>query len=198
LLIIGALGLLLVPGAAMAQQNVPATAQRAQNAVEDNVKRFGVGVQGGIGLDPEIIDFGAHATFGPLFRRPLQFRPGIEFGLGEVTTLFAINLDLLYTLPGTDRDSQFLPYIGAGPNFTLSHRGFATEETDKVDTDGTTTTTNTTTTTTTPGRFDFSDTDFSGGMNFVVGMRKRSGAFFEMKATAWGVSNVRLLAGFNF
>jgi len=29
-------------------------------------------------------------------------------------------------------------------------------------------------------------------------MRKQSGVFFEMKATAWGVSNIRLLAGFGF
>jgi len=43
-----------------------------------------------------------------------------------------------------------------------------------------------------------SATPTCGGMNFIVGTRKRSGAFFEMKATAWGVSNVRLLAGFNF
>ena len=35
-------------------------------------------------------------------------------------------------------------------------------------------------------------------MNFIVGMRKQNGMFFEMKATAWGVSNIRLLAGFNF
>jgi len=35
-------------------------------------------------------------------------------------------------------------------------------------------------------------------MNFIVGMRKTRGAFFEMRATAWGVSNIRLLAGFNF
>ena len=47
-----------------------------------------------------------------------------------------------------------------------------------------------------PNRFDFSDTDFNGGMNFIVGMRKRSGVFFEMRATAWGVSNIRLLADF--
>jgi hypothetical protein len=47
-------------------------------------------------------------------------------------------------------------------------------------------------------RFDFSDTDFNGGMNFIVGMRKQNGTFFEMKATAWGVTNIRLLVGFNF
>ena len=44
----------------------------------------------------------------------------------------------------------------------------------------------------------FSDTDFNGGVNFIVGMRRQNGAFFEMRATAWGVSNIRLLAGFNF
>jgi hypothetical protein len=190
---------LLTPCAALAQQNVPPAAQNAQNTAAETARKFGAGVQGGIGLDPEIIDFGAHATFGPIFTPSLQFRPGIEFGIGEVTTLFGINLDLLYTMPGFDRDTTWRPYVGAGPNFTLSHRGFETDETDKVDTPGTTTTTTTTATTTDqPGRFDFSDTDFSGGMNFIVGMRKRSGAFFEMKATAWGVANVRLLAGFNF
>lgn len=182
------------------QSNVPAGARQAEAAVERNVRRFGIGVEGGVGLDPELIMFGAHARFTPIFTRSVMFRPGVDFGFGELTTLFGINLDVLYTMPGFDQDTTWRPYVGAGPNFTLSHRGFETEETDKVDTGGSTTTTTTTTGTTTeqPGRFDFSDTDFSGGMNFIVGMRRRSGAFFEMKATAWGVANVRLLAGFNF
>jgi hypothetical protein len=34
-------------------------------------------------------------------------------------------------------------------------------------------------------------------MNFIVGMRQNR-MFFEMKATAWGVSNIRLVAGYNF
>ena len=191
LFVISALTLLLTPCSTFAQQNVPAAAQRAQNTAESTARRFGAGVQGGIGLDPEIIDLGAHATFGPVFTPRLQFRPGIEFGLGEITTVFGVNLDLLYTVPGASTDAAWFPYVGAGPNFSLSHRGFATDDTDHVDTD-------TDTTVDTPGRFDFSDTDFNGGMNFVVGMRRPNGMFFEMKATAWGVSNVRLLAGFNF
>ena len=190
LLIISVLTL-LVPCSAFAQQNVPAAVQSTEKSAERAAKRFGMGLQGGIGLDPEIIDLGVHATFGPLFKPTLQFRPGLEFGLGEVTTLFAVNLDFLYSIPEGSRDSGWIPYVGAGPNFSLSHRGFTTEETDHVDT-GSGTTTDTT------GRFDFSDTDFDGGMNFIVGMRKRSGVFFEMKATAWGVANVRLLGGFNF
>jgi hypothetical protein len=130
-----ALALLLPARTAIAQQNVPPAAQRAQAEVESASRRFGAGVQGGIGLDPEIINFGAHATFGPL-RPNLQFRPGVEFGLGELTTMFGINLDVLYTIPGFTSDTRWLPYVGAGPNFSLSHRGFDTEEGDHVDIDG--------------------------------------------------------------
>lgn len=181
----------IVPDLATAQQNVPAAAQQSATDAERAARRFGAGVQGGVGLDPEIIDFGAHATFGPIFRPTLQFRPGVEVGLGEVTTMLGFNLDVVYTVPGFTSDTPWLPYVGAGPSFGLSHRGFETEDVENVDTDD-------------PiddedrSRFDFSDTDFNGGMNFIVGMRRQTGMFFEMKATAWGVANVRLLAGFNF
>ena len=189
-LVAAIVALSIYPHPSAAQQNVPPAGQRAEADVESAVKRFGVGVQGGIGLDPEIIDFGAHATFGPIFRPNLQLRPGVEVGLGEITTLFGINVDVLYTVPGFTSDTRWLPYVGAGPNFSLSHRGFETEEGDKVDVNGTDANDR--------SRFDFGDTDFNGGMNFIVGMRRQTGMFFEMKATAWGVSNVRLLAGFNF
>ena len=179
--------LLTIPCLAIAQQNVPPAVQRAADDVESAARRFGVGVQGGIALDPELIDFGGHATFGPFFNPALQLRPGIEFGLGELTTMFGINVDVLYTIPGFTSDTRWLPYVGGGPNFSLNHRGFDVEDDDDVPTVGEE-----------RGRFDFSDTDFNGGMNFIVGMRKQSGMFFEMKATAWGVANVRLLAGFNF
>jgi hypothetical protein len=82
--------------------------------------------------------------------------------------------------------------VGAGPAFGLSHRGFETEDGDNVSVDGDDLDEDDD-----RNRFDFSDTDFNGGMNFIVGMRKRN-VFFEMKATAWGVSNIRLLAGVNF
>jgi len=184
------IALLIYPHVVAAQQNVPAPAQRAAAQAESTARRFGAGVQGGIGLDPELIDFGAHATFGPIVRPNVQLRPGIEIGLGEITTLLGINVDVLYTVPGFTSDTRWIPYVGAGPNFSLSHRGFETEEGDHVDINGTANDD--------VSRFDFSDTDFEGGMNFIVGMRRQSGMFFEMKATAWGVSNVRLLAGFNF
>jgi hypothetical protein len=174
---------------ALASTAAPAFAQQnADDRVRRDARRLGIGVVGGVGLDPEIIDVGAHATFGPVFKPNLLFRPGFEIGAGEVTTTLGINLDFVYSVRGEREAGDWLPYVGAGPTFGLSHRGFSTDETDHVDTGSNDT----------PNRFDFSDTDFNGGVNFIVGMRKTRGAFFEMRATAWGVSNIRLLAGFNF
>ena len=170
---------------------VSAAAQPAQDDLRGDARRFGVGVLGGVGIDPELIDLGAHATVRSVFKPNLDFRPGLEIGVGEITTFLGINLDFLYSFPGTNSDTGWYPYAGAGPTFGLSHKGFdveddipgAVDDDDDVDE---------------PNRFDFSDTDFNGGMNFIVGMRKRNGVFFEMRATAWGVSNIRLVAGFNF
>jgi hypothetical protein len=164
---------------ATVQQNVPAKAQEAEDTVESAVKRFGIGVEGGVGLDPELIDFGAHATFGPVFNPNVRFRPGIEFGVGELTTTFGINLDVLYTLPGATRQTRWMTYAGVGPNFALSHQGLS-----GTDQQG--------------NRFNFGDTSFDAGLNFIAGARNRNRLFFEMRATAYGVSNVRLLAGVNF
>ena len=182
-----------------AQENLPPAAQRAEADVERNVRRFRLGVQGGVGLDPEILDVGVHANFGPIFNPNVSVRPVLEIGIGEITTLLGINIDVLYTFPGYTRDTQWIPYVGAGPNFGMSHRGFETEDGDNVDIDLPDDIDDPTDDEDEePSRFDFSDTDFNGGVNFIVGMRKQSGVFFEMKATAWGVSNIRLLAGFGF
>ena len=200
LLAIGAL-VILAPCVALAQQdrgvaaqqNVPQQVQQAEGSVARQVKKWAIGVQGGVGLDPEIIDIGVHASIGPIFSPNLKFRPVFELGAGEVTTILGLNLDFIYTFPGYNRETIWIPYIGGGPNIGLSHQSFATEDSDNVDAE-----INGEDVDETGGRFDFSDTDFNGGMNFIVGMRKQNGVFFEMKATAWGVSNIRLLAGFNF
>ena len=180
---VGAIAVLfLCPTMAAGQQqpNVPPAIQAAGQDVEDAVRRFGIGINGGVGVDPELIMFGAHGTFGPIFTRSVSFRPGIEFGLGEVTTLFGINLEVLYTFPGATRTTRWVPYLGAGPSFALSHQDFEVDDLEDEN------------------RFDFSDTDFETGFNFVVGARAQNGLFVEMKATAGGVANIRLLAGFNF
>ena len=139
--------------------------------MEDAARRFRLGVRAGVGLDPELINFGAHGMLGPIFSPNVTFRPGIEFGVGEITTMFGVNLDVLYTLPGANAQTRWLPYFGGGPNFGMSHRGFETDDEDNVDGDDDT-----------RNRFDFSDTDFNGGFNFIVGARNRGGTFFELKS----------------
>jgi hypothetical protein len=178
-----------------AQQNPPPPAAAQQATVENAVKRYRIGVQGGIGIDPEIIDVGVHASFSPIFSPRVAFRPVFEIGVGEVTTLLGFNFDLLYTFDEEDATAppSWRPYIGAGPQLGLVHQGFSTEDSGNVDVevDGEEVDE-------TGGRFDFSNTDFNGGLNFIVGMKRRNGTFFEMKTTAWGASNIRLLVGFNF
>ena len=197
---LSALTLLMMPGISSAQQppanagtplvaaaapaaqqsNVPPEVKQAESAVERTVKRFRIGVLGGVALDPELIEFGAHAAFGPFFNENIEFRPGFDFGVGEVTTQFGVNLDVLYILPGVTTSTRWAPYVGVGANLGMSHEGFEGEDEESGN------------------RFDFSDNDFEGGMNFIVGMRSQRGVFFEMRATAYGVSAIRLLGGFNF
>jgi hypothetical protein len=187
--------LLGLPGTVVAQPRQEPPAQQAANDAERTARRFRAGVEGGVGLDPQILNVGAHATFGPILRPDLQFRPGVDIGGGEITTVFGINLEMLYNVPGISRDARWMPYVGAGPTFGLSHRGF---ETDDIEHTGENAVRTTSANDADRNRFDFSDTDFNAGMNFVVGMRRQSGMFFEMKATAWGVSNVKLLIGSTF
>jgi hypothetical protein len=173
--------LAFAPADAAAQQNVPPAVQQAERNIESAVRRFGIGIQGGVALDPELLDVGVHAAFGPIFTPAVAFRPGVELALGEVTTMLGINLDVLYVLPGTTADSRWRPYVGAGPNFSYSRVDF---EPDDVDDDD--------------NRFDFSDSDGNAGFNFIAGARNANGLFIELKATAYGVSTIRLLAGFDF
>ena len=170
--------------ASVQQTNVPADVRQAEDTAERIARRFRLGVEAGVGLDPELLMFGAHGAFGPLFHPNVEIRPGIEVGLGEVTTLFGVNVDVLYLLPGVARGSRWMPYVGAGPNFALSHRAFDSDENDDVDDPG--------------SRFDFSDTDFVSGFNFFAGARTANGMFLEFKSTAYGVSNIRFLVGYNF
>jgi hypothetical protein len=169
---------------------VPTSVQRLTGQLERQARRFRAGVSGGAALDPELISIDAFATLTP-FRRPsLAVRPGVELAFGEVTTLVGLHFDVLYSVPGVRPSVRWAPYIGAGPNFSFSHRGIDEDQflgdnvTDDGDDDN--------------GRFDFSQYDWNNGFNFIVGARTPRGTFFELKATAYGVANIRMLAGFEF
>ena len=165
-----------------AEPAVPQRVQQLTTQIERQARRYRAGVQGGIALDPELITLDGFATFGPFFSRNLNVRPNVEFAFGELTTLIGIHFDALYTLPGVTRSIRWAPYVGAGPSFTFSHRGF--EETDVIGDD--------------VSRFNFDDYAWHNGVNFIVGARNPNGVFFEMKSTAWGAANVRMLGGFEF
>jgi len=170
---------------------VPDQVRRLETQIERQARRFRTGLQAGAAFDPTLVSLDAFATLGPFFSRNLQFRPNVEFAFGEVTTLFGIDLNAVYTLPGVPRSIRWAPYIGAGPSFSFSHQGFETQSDGQIDTAaGTVEIDN--------GRFDFSNFDWNNGFNFIVGFKNPSGTFFEMKSTAWGGANIRLLAGFEF
>jgi hypothetical protein len=171
---------------------VPDQVRRLEAQIERQARRFRAGFQAGAALDPELISLDAFATLGPFFKSNINFRPNVEFAFGEVTTLFGMHFDAIYTLPGVTRSIKWAPYVGGGPSFSFSHRGFETTDTDtEVDTaTGTVQIEN--------GRFDLSSYEWHNGFNFIVGAKNPNGTFFEMKSTAWGAANIRLMAGFEF
>ena len=170
-------------------QTAPPDVQRLQAQIEREARRFRIGLNAGVALDPELISINGFTTFTPFIQqRGLTVRPGVELAFGEVTTLLGLNIEGLYMLPGLGRSIRWAPYVGAGPNFTFSHRSVNEEDfigdidAPPVDDD----------------RFDFSQWDWNNGFNFIVGARNPGGTFFEMKGTAWGVASIRVLGGFEF
>lgn len=158
---------------------VPDDIRRLERQVARQARRFRAGVRAGAGLDPEILTAGVHATMGPFFSDDVWFRPNAEFGFGEVTKMFAINLEGIYRLPVTSRQSQWMVYAGAGPGVNFISRNYEKAQSGERD-------------------IDFSDFDFEAGLNFLVGVERRSGMFLEFKASAYSSPNVRFLVGYNF
>jgi hypothetical protein len=77
-----------------------------------------VGVRAGVSADPDQFYFGGHAETAALFDR-LHFRPNVEIGIGDATTLIAFNFEFAYHFP-TARN--WFVYAGAGPGLNLVRR----------------------------------------------------------------------------
>jgi hypothetical protein len=164
---------------AASQDAIPPEIRRLERDIERAARRYRIGVRAGVGLDPELVLLGAHATLGPIFTRRLLFRPNAEFAYGELTTLFAVNLEAIYRLTPTVPRNRWSAYAGGGPTLGFSHRGFTAEGDD--------------------GRsFDFGDFGFNGGLNLVGGVEKGTGTFIELKASIYTDPHVRLLFGVTF
>lgn len=163
----------------VASEPIPPSVRQLERDIQRQVRRYGAGVRAGVGLDPEVILVGVHARLGPFFTRRLSFRPNAEFGFGEVTKMFSINLEGVYSLPFAPRTGKWTPYVGVGPSLIFMHRNF--EEAAAGD-----------------NGIDFGDFDFQAGLSILGGMEFRSGVFFEMKTTIYASPTLRLIAGYTF
>jgi len=159
--------------------NVPPQLRQAERDISRTARRLRAGIRGGVGLDPELVSVGAHITVGPVFNRKLFFRPNAEFAYGELTSLFAVNLEGIYRLTDTMPRGSWSPYVGGGPMLGFSHQGFTTPAG-------------------TERSFDFGNFDFNGGIGPLALVERPNGTFIELKSTIYGDPHVRLLFGFTF
>lgn len=67
------------------------------------------GLRGGINMNPDQFNFGAHVDAGSLASR-VRFQPSFELGLGNGVTLAAANFDAHYLFTAR----SFRPYAGGG------------------------------------------------------------------------------------
>ena len=157
---------------------IPASARNLQNEIERAARKFRVGFETGVGLDPEVVILGLHSRFGPVFSRDITLRPSVEFGFGEVTKLFTLNLDAAYRLPLTPRYDKWSVFAGGGPSFGFTHQNFDRAE----------------------AGVDFGDLSYAGGLNLFFGVESRKGFLVETKTTLWARPNpiFRVLFGWTF
>jgi hypothetical protein len=154
---------------------VPSHLSVAQRAIEREARKFHLGVQGGLGMDPEVIDVGLLAAFGPFFTKNFQFRPNVDFAWGEITKVFAINGDFIYNMRDNLGTRRWF-YFGAGPQFNFAERSASGQG------------------------VSFSDFHYSNALNVIVGMRLRNGVFTEIKTSVYAAPSpiFRFLVGYTF
>lgn len=168
------------PAPSALDEQVPQSVREMESTLKKQAARFRMGARTGVALDPELVMLGMQAQFGPFFDENMWARPNLEFGFGEVTTLVALNLDLMYRLPVTPQTGRWGMFVGAGPGFNFSKLSF-TGEGDEEEED-----------------FSFSDLEFDGGLNLIIGLQSRGGVFVELRTTAYSVPHVRFVVGINF
>jgi hypothetical protein len=159
---------------------IPADLRRVENDIEREARRYQLAVRGGVALDPELVLIGVQGQLGPFFRSDVFFRPSVEFGLGEVTAMFAFNGDMVYRLPFSSARDRWSTYLGAGIGLNLLHQSFDEEE------DG--------------RRIDFGDFHSDTALNILAGVRRRGGMFLELKTSIYAGPSptLRMVVGYTF
>jgi len=159
---------------------VPADIRSMESDIQKQVRRFGVGIRGGVALDQELVMIGGQARFGPFFNSNFSFRPSLEAGFGEASTLVAINLEGIYRLPLTMRQSKWSTYFGGGIGLNFNKLGLpnglvASGEDVEID-----------------------NFQYDTVLTILVGVQFRSGMFTEIRAGAYGQPTIRIMLGYNF
>jgi len=165
-------------------QPVPPEIRRIERDIQRDARRYRLGVRAGVSLDPELIVLGVQAQLGPFFGPNVYFRPNVEFGIGEVTALFALNPEIIYQLPATSRRGNWTPYAGIGPGFSFLHQNFERN----------------TSSNSVGNRVDFGEFHSSTALNILGGLRSRSGVFVELKTSVYAspAPVLRIMVGYNF
>lgn len=156
---------------------IPPAVRRMESRIERQAKRYRAGVRAGMGLDPELVTIGVQAQIGPVFNSNVFVRPVIDFGIGEITTMVSVNLDLLYRLPVSTRRGRYSTYFGIGPAFNFLGRGINTPDDREIN---------------------FDNFDYGTGMNILGGVEFRNGTFFELRSTVYTEPHLRLVVGYSF
>jgi len=160
---------------------VPAEIGRVERDIERSARHYQIGINAGVGLDPELILIGATGQFGPIFSPDLYFRPGVEFGWGEVTTMVSLNPNIVYRLPITARTGQWTLYVGGGPGFNFTHKSFQQ-------------------TTGSGSSVSFHALHDDATLNILGGIQRRSGMFTEIQTSVYAQTApvLSLIIGYRF
>lgn len=75
----------------------------------------GLGVRGGVSIDPDQFYFGGHFETSELVEG-LYFRPNVELGLGDDLITTALNMELIYKFPSR---TDWRLYAGGGPGINF-------------------------------------------------------------------------------
>ena len=123
---------------------------------------------------------GGEVAIGPIFHSGVYFRPGVELGVGEVTTMIGFNGEFIYRLPFNSATDRWTTYLGGGMGVNLLDQSFENEE------DG--------------NRFNFDDFKSDTAANFLAGIKGRSGVFLELRTSVWSRPSptLRLMVGYTF
>ena len=160
---------------------IPPEVGRVERDIERSARHYQIGLSAGVGLDPELILIGATGQFGPIFLPDLYFRPGVEFGWGEVTTMVSLNPEVVYRLPLTARTGAWTLYVGGGPGFNFTHESFKQ-------------------TTGSGSSVSFHALHDDATLNILGGIQRRGGMFTEIKTSVYAQTApvLSLMIGYRF